>query len=63
MMTAVLWNVVAFAAGLLCGMWVQKHPDETRAYGEGLWTRIGKVARWIGRGFKKAPAEPPAGDS
>ncbi len=55
-MSAIIWNLVAFAVGLLTGMWVQKHPTETRAYGEGLAVRAKMALHWIGSKFKKTEA-------
>lgn len=52
-----LGMLIAGGVGLLLGMWVGKHPDDARAYGEGLWARISKAARWI---VSKVKGSPPA---
>jgi hypothetical protein len=40
-----------FAAGVLLGMWLGKHPDDARTYGEALWAR----ARALVGSSKKTP--------
>ena len=37
--------------GILGGMWLGKHPEDARAYGEALWAR----AKSFAARFKKTP--------
>lgn len=39
-MTAFLWGVGCGVVGLLAGMWMAKHPDDTRTYAEAAIARV-----------------------
>jgi hypothetical protein len=52
--------IATFCVGMLLGMWVGKHPEDARAYGEAAAVRAKLAFRWVLRRFKKdSPAEPP----
>ena len=39
-MNTVIAMIGALVAGILLGMWIGKHPDDARTYGEAAWARI-----------------------
>ena len=39
-MNPYLWGVITGVVGLLLGMWIVKHPNDTRTYAQAVWQRI-----------------------